>query len=221
MQHNSSLLESVTKMAPTFGYLASAVGVSALTGVVLTQVEQVTSLIQDPTSWLVLLGIVLVATFALLLIVNRANTMLQRVLLVYGYSALMGVAVAGMILKHSLVTVATALGGGVVLFIIMALIGLTTNRNLERVGEFSLYGLIAVIVALFINNYFLVIPGGETTVSFVLIALFMLLTASDVQTIRDTVVKPNATHADHMLGAITLYLNLLNMFGRLLQLGDD
>jgi FtsH-binding integral membrane protein len=98
----------------------------------------------------------------------------------------------------------------------MSFYGYFTRRNLDTLGQYLFVGLIAVVIASIINVFL-----GSSTLGMVVSALaiivFMGLTAYDTQTIREMVSENDATSIE-ILGALSLYLNFINIFLSLLSL---
>ena len=87
-------------------------------------------------------------------------------------------------------------------------------------GQMMFVGLIAIIIASIINIFI-----GSTVMQMVISALaiiiFLGLTAYDTQNIREIVAYENDTGREEVLGALTLYMNFINLFLNLLNLFGD
>ena len=87
-------------------------------------------------------------------------------------------------------------------------------------GQMMFVGLIAIVIASVINIFI-----GSTVMQMVISALaiiiFMGLTAYDTQNIRETVSVDYNTGREEVLGALSLYMNFINLFLNLLQLFGD
>jgi FtsH-binding integral membrane protein len=78
-------------------------------------------------------------------------------------------------------------------------------------------GLIAIIIASIVN-IFIGSTVLQMVISAVAIVVFLGLTAYDTQTIRQIVTRDSDTGREEVLGALSLYLNFINLFLSLLQL---
>ena len=102
------------------------------------------------------------------------------------------------------------------------LYGYTTKRDLSGMGTFLVMGLIGLIVASIVN-IFLGSPAVMFAISVIGVLIFAGLTAYDTQNIKATYVQMAAGGNSEWLGksaimgALSLYLNFLNMFMFLLQ----
>jgi FtsH-binding integral membrane protein len=107
--------------------------------------------------------------------------------------------------------------GASVLFGTLSFYGYFTKRNLESWGSFLLVGLIAVVIASVIN-VFIGSGVGAMVISAIAIIVFLGLTAYDTQRIRELVQWEGSDGRGEVLGALSLYLNFINIFMSLLQL---
>jgi uncharacterized protein len=101
-------------------------------------------------------------------------------------------------------------------FLAMSLYGYRTRTDLSRVGSFLLMGLFGIIIASLVNM-FLASSALQLAISIIGVVVFVGLTAYDTQRIKesdDSVTAGKKT----IMGALTLYLDFLNLFILLLQL---
>jgi FtsH-binding integral membrane protein len=103
-----------------------------------------------------------------------------------------------------------------VLFAVMSGYGYFTKKNLDSMGQFMFIGLIAIIIASIIN-IFIGSTVFQMVISAIAVIVFLGLTAYDTQRIREMVTVENDGRAE-VLGALSLYLNFINIFLSLLQL---
>jgi FtsH-binding integral membrane protein len=107
--------------------------------------------------------------------------------------------------------------GAAILFAVMSGWGYFTKRNLDGVGQFMFIGLIAIIIASIIN-LFIGSTVMATVISALAIIIFLGLTAYDTQKIREIISTGGDTGREEVIGALTLYLDFINLFMNLLQL---
>jgi FtsH-binding integral membrane protein len=135
----------------------------------------------------------------------------------HGFAALMGLSFAMIFVIYTMGSIFTAFMGAAVLFGTMSGYGYFTKQSLDSVGKYAFIALIAICIASIINIFI-----GSTVMQMVISALaiiiFLALTAYDTQQIREIVSDANATVADEISGALTLYLDFINLFINLLQL---
>ena len=102
----------------------------------------------------------------------------------------------------------------------MSLYGYTTKRDLSKFGSFLIMGLIGVIIASIIN-IFLGSSALQFAVSIIGILVFVGLTAWDTQSIKGAYSEHHDAETQQKLavmGALSLYLNFINIFQLLLSL---
>lgn len=137
--------------------------------------------------------------------------------LLHGFAALMGLSFATIFVVYTMGSIMTAFMGGAVLFGVMSFYGYFTRRSLESLGQFLFVGLIAVIIASIIN-LFIGSTVMQMVISAIAIIVFLGLTAYDTQQIREAVSVEDASGTQEVIGALTLYLDFINLFISLLQL---
>jgi FtsH-binding integral membrane protein len=135
----------------------------------------------------------------------------------HGFAGLMGLSFAMIFVIFTMGSIFTAFMGAAVLFGTMSAYGYFTKQSLDSVGKYAFVALIAICIASIINIFI-----GSTVMQMVISALaiviFLALTAYDTQTIREMVSHEDCTVGDEVSGALTLYLDFINLFINLLQL---
>lgn len=137
------------------------------------------------------------------------------------YAALVGITTSAVLIVYTFNSVALAFGITAGMFSSMALYGYFTKADLSSMGNILLMGLWGLVIAMFANMWF---QSSEMQywISIVAVGLFTLLTAYDVQKIKhmgqyllaDAETRGKAS----VLGALTLYLDFINLFIHLVQL---
>ena len=166
------------------------------------------------TKWIVIFA-PLVAVFFISFKMPTASKQTAQLML-HGFAALMGLSFATIFAVYTALSIVQAFLGAACLFLAMTLYGYTTKKDLTSVGSFMFVGLIGIIIASIINIFI-----GSTLMQMVISALaviiFLGLTAYDTQKIREMVMFDNRGNAE-VTGALTLYLDFINLFLSLLQL---
>lgn len=138
----------------------------------------------------------------------------------HAFAGLMGLSFATIFAVYSMGSIFTAFMSAGVLFGVMSGYGYFTKKDLSSMGQMMFVGLIAIIIASIINIFI-----GSTVMQMVISALaiiiFLGLTAYDTQNIREIVAYENDTGREEVLGALTLYMNFINLFLNLLNLFGD
>jgi uncharacterized protein len=138
----------------------------------------------------------------------------------WAFSAVMGLSLASVFLVFTGASIARTFFIAATMFGAMSLFGYTTKRDLSKMGSFLIMGLIGVIIASIVN-IFLGSSALQFAVSVIGIIVFVGLTAYDTQNIKEQY----ADNFDHesqqklaVFGALSLYLNFVNIFQLLLNL---
>lgn len=136
-----------------------------------------------------------------------------------GYAALNGLTLAGILLAYTGESIAATFLVTAGTFGVMSLIGYTTKADLSRVGMIALMGLIGIIVASLIN-IFLRSSGLAWVISIIGVIIFVALTAADTQKIKRLMAQSDDQSIGKLaiMGALTLYLDFINLFLFLLRL---
>jgi len=165
--------------------------------------------------WIVIFA-PLVAILAVSFAVDKFSTSALTVFL-HGFAALMGLSFATIFVVYNMGSIVSAFMGAAVLFAVMSGYGYFTKRDLTGLGSFLFVGLIAIIIASVINIFI-----GSTVFQMVISAIgvivFLGLTAYDTQKIRQIVSVGGDTGKEEVMGALSLYLDFINLFLMLLQL---
>ena len=164
--------------------------------------------------WIVIFA-PLVAVFAIGMNMHKVSYSAAQLML-HGFSALMGLSFATIFAVYTLGSIFTAFMGAAVLFGTMSLYGYFTKKDLTSIGQFMFIGLIAIIIASVIN-IFIGSTAMQMAISAIAVVIFLGLTAYDTQKIREQVSVHNSGNAE-VAGALTLYLDFINLFIALLQL---
>ena len=140
-------------------------------------------------------------------------------LCLHGFAALMGLSFATIFAVFTMGSIVSAFMGAAILFGVMSGYGYFTKQSLDSVGKFMFVGLIAIIIASIVNIFI-----GSTVMQMVISALaiiiFLGLTAYDTQKIREEL-SVQASDVAEVRGALTLYMDFINLFINLLQLFGD
>jgi FtsH-binding integral membrane protein len=137
-------------------------------------------------------------------------------LCLHGFAALMGLSFAMIFAVFTMGSIVSAFMGAAILFAVMSGYGYFTKRSLESMGQFMFIGLIAIVIASIVN-IFIGSSVMATVISALAIIIFLGLTAYDTQRIRE-MISVDTSPAVEISGALSLYMNFINLFINLLQL---
>jgi FtsH-binding integral membrane protein len=203
-------------MGRVYGHMSLAVVVSMLVSYwVGTTPELLQFFFTGVLKWIVIFA-PLAAIFGVSYVLGNNPTKQVAQLCLHGFAALMGLSFAMIFAVFTMGSIVGAFMGAAILFAVMSGYGYFTKRSLDSVGKFMFVGLIAIIIASIVNIFI-----GSTVMQMVISALaiiiFLGLTAYDTQQIRE-MVSVDTSPAVEVSGALTLYMDFINLFLNLLQL---
>jgi FtsH-binding integral membrane protein len=167
--------------------------------------------------WIVIFA-PLVAIFAISFAMEKMDKQGAQLML-FGFSALMGLSFAMIFAVFTMGSIVSAFMGAAILFAVMSGYGYFTKRSLDSLGKFMFVGLIAIIIASIVN-IFIGSSVMQMVISALAIIIFLGLTAYDTQKIREEVSYETNGVAE-VRGALTLYMDFINLFLNLLNLFGD
>ena len=173
-----------------------------------------------PLRWVVLFA-PLAVVFGMGAMINRMSAATAQIVF-YAFAGLMGLSISSIFSIYTDMSIATTFLTTAVAFGGLSLYGYTTKRDLSGMGTFLMMGLIGLIVASIVN-IFLQSSAVQFAVSVIGVLIFAGLTAFDTQRIKNTYLEMAANSDQEWLGksaimgALSLYLDFLNMFMFLLQ----
>jgi FtsH-binding integral membrane protein len=214
-----------TFMASVFSWMGIALAISAVTAYVFGTDSSYMSYLINPTGGMSGLGLVVaIAPLGFVLLMglgfNRlSGTALSILFLVY--SVIMGMSLSFIFMIYTSASITNVFFASAAMFGLMGLVGYTTNTDLTKMGTLLFMGLIGIIIAGLIN-LFVHSSGLSYIISFVAVIVFTGLTAYDVQKLKNigagVEYGTEATSKLSIMGALTLYLDFINLFLALLRL---
>ena len=166
----------------------------------------------------------IIAEFALVFGISAAINRLSlttATLMFVLYSVINGAVLSSIFLIYTLSSIASVFFITAGTFGVMALIGYTTKTDLTSMGKILFMALIGIIIATIVN-IFLKSSGLQMIVSYLGVLIFVGLTAYDSQKIKNMLLMaPDAGEGAQklaLLGALTLYLDFVNLFIYLLRI---
>ncbi len=140
--------------------------------------------------------------------------------LFWAFSVLMGVSLSYIFIVYTDTSIMRVFFITAAMFGAMSLYGYTTKRSLARWGSFLFMGLIGVVIAMVVN-IFLQSSMMHFVISVIGVIVFTGLTAYDTQRIKAVYAESDGQSVmtkKAVMGALSLYLNFINMFIMLLHL---
>lgn len=214
-----SASEINSAMARVYGHMSIAVIVSMMVSYFVgTSPELLEFFFTGMLKWIVIFA-PLAAIFGVSMILANNPSKGIAQLCLHGFAALMGLSFATIFAVFTMGSIVSAFMGAAILFGVMSGYGYFTKQSLDSLGKFMFVGLIAIIIASIVNIFI-----GSTVMQMVISALaiiiFLGLTAYDTQKIREEL-SVEASDVAEVRGALTLYMDFINLFINLLQLFGD
>jgi FtsH-binding integral membrane protein len=212
-----SVSEINSAMSRVYGHMSLAVVVSGIVSYFVgTTPELLQFFFTGATKWIVIFA-PLVAIFGISAVLANNPSKSVAQLCLHSFAALMGLSFATIFAVFAMGSIVSAFMSAAILFGVMSGYGYFTKRSLDSVGKFMFVGLIAIVIASIVNIFI-----GSTVMQMVISALaiiiFLGLTAYDTQKIREAVSVEGDTGREEVIGALTLYMDFINLFINLLQL---
>ena len=218
-------------LANVFLLMFVALGVSALFAWQFSINTQLLSYLIMPTGLTGLGKITLFAPLGFVLIMSFAYQRLSSTALMalfMAYAIINGISFSFILLAFTPGSVLGCFLSASAMFGVMAVMGYTTNQDLTKFGRILMMGVIGVLIAMVIN-YFLHSSQLDYIISIVGVMVFTALTAYDVQKLKrigegleyngeGVAVNANDIKKMSILGALTLYLDFINIFLFLLRM---
>lgn len=214
-------------MLAIYNYMASGVLLSGAVALLVASNAAIRAAFFGATGSPTLLG--WIAVFAPLLLVFAISAGINRFsessvkTLFWVYTALMGVSLSTVLLAYTGVSVARTFFISAAAFGALSLWGYTTKKDLSGFGTFLIMGVVGLVIAMIVNM-FLRSTTMDLVVSGIGVLLFAGLTAYDTQRLKSLYFNEQATAARGkivVMGALTLYLDFINLFLFLLRFMGD
>ena len=201
-----------------YNFMAAGLGLTGLVAYVAVATGFYQQIDGTPLIWLVMLaplGIVLLLGFY----IERMSAGAAQATF-WGYAALMGLSLAGIFMVFTGASIARVFFISAATFAATSLYGYTTRHDLAQFGSFLVMGLIGIVLASLVNIFI-----GSTALQFAIsvigVLVFTGLTAWDTQRIKEVYLASDPGDAlakKALIGALSLYLDFINLFVLLLQL---
>jgi uncharacterized protein len=204
-------------MLRIYNYMASGLALTGIVAYVAAASGFYYQLAQTPLIWLVVLAPVGFAFFFGMRIHAMSYSTAQ--LTFWAFSAVMGLSLSYVFLRYTGASVARVFFITAGTFAAMSLYGYTTKTDLARFGSFLMMGLIGIILASLVN-LFIGSSAIQFAISVIGVVVFVGLTAWDTQRIKETYAETYGSEMagkSAIMGALTLYLDFINLFVLLRQ----
>jgi FtsH-binding integral membrane protein len=214
-----SASEINSAMARVYNYMMLAILNSAVVSYLVSSSPGLMAVLFGTVLKWVILFSPLIAIFVISYFMDKVSKTGAQLML-HGFAALMGLSLSTIFVIYTSSSIVMAFVSSAILFGVMSVYGYFTKKDLSSVGQFMIVGLIAIIIASIVNIF----VGSSvltTVISALAIIIFLGLTAYDTQRIREMVSFNREEDNAEVSGALSLYMNFINIFINLLQLFGD
>lgn len=204
-------------MLAIYNYMASGVLLSGIVALLFASSGLAAQVLTTPLKWVIMLA-PLGFVFGMSLGANRMATSTLRALF-WGFCTVMGLSLSSIFLVFTASSIASTFFATAGAFAGLSLYGYTTKKSLSGMGSFMVMGLIGILIAMLIN-IFLQSSALQLAISILGVVIFAGLTAWDTQRLKQEYYMLQGTEFAGkavVLGALTLYLDFINMFQFLLS----
>ena len=206
-----------TYMLSVYNYMASGVLLTGIVALLFANSSFIVPVMQSPLRWLIMLAplaFIMVLSFG----INRLSTGTAQMLF-WAFATVMGLSMASIFLVFTGESIAMTFFATAAGFAGLSLWGYTTEKDLSGFGTFLIMGVVGLLVAMIINM-FVQSSALQLAISFIGVLLFAGLTAYDTQRIKSLyfhVAGTDMMGKTVIMGALSLYLDFVNMFTFLLN----
>jgi hypothetical protein len=208
-------------MLSVYNYMASGVLLTGIVALLFSQWEGSRALLfgPGPVKYILMLAplaFVMVLSFG----INKLSTAAAQALF-WAFSVVMGLSMASIFFVYTDASIAQTFFATAAAFMGLSLYGYTTKKDLSGFGTFLIMGMFGIIVALLLNAFIFQSSAFSLAISVVGVLVFAGLTAYDTQRIKSMyfyVQGSDMVGKSVIMGALSLYLDFVNMFTFLLNL---
>ena len=215
-------------MLSIYNYMGSGVLLTGIVALLTASTGLAISFASGPLMWIVALS-PLAIVFAMSFGQNRFSTSTLQAMF-WGFAVLMGLSLSTIFLVYTGSSIAATFFATAGAFAGLSLWGYTTKKDISAWGAFLIMGVVGLIIATLLNAFLIGSPGLELAISVLGVLIFAGLTAYDTQRLKNEylqiqslkVTNPGVAAAYPtgkmvVMGALSLYLDFINMFLFLLR----
>ena len=209
-----------TLMRKVYGWMTLALAITGLAAYYVAHTSLIFTILNNPAILLGLIIVELALVFGISAAINKLSLTTATLMFIL-YSVINGVTLSSIFLVYTMTSITQVFLITAGTFGAMAVYGYTTKKDLTSIGKFLFMALIGLIIATIVN-LFMKSTGLDLILSYLGVLIFVGLTAYDSQKIKQ--MCGSFEYADEsaqkmaLLGALTLYLDFINLFIYLLRI---
>ncbi|MBM7556374.1 Bax inhibitor-1/YccA family protein [Halanaerobacter jeridensis] len=199
-----------------FGWMALALGITAVVSMLTIKSGLVRPIVTNP---FIFFGLMIGELIMVVILSGKIQklSLSAAQLIFFAYAALNGLTFSAIFLAYTSTSIVSTFAIAAGIFSFMAVYGYQTEQDLTSFGSYALMGIVGLIIASIVNIflhssmlYWIITYGG--------VILFTGLTAYDTQKIKNLAQSSRASDKIAVLGALSLYLDFINLFIYLLRI---
>ena len=223
LQRSQAQIQVNSFIRSVYNWMAIGLGLTGFVAFYVSNSETVMRLIFG--NQLIFFGLIigeLALVFTISARVNKMQASTATSLFVL-YAALNGATLSAIFLVYTRASITSTFFICAATFIASSIFGMTTKRDLTSMGQFLFMGLIGIVIASVVN-LFMRSSGVSLIISYIGVIVFVGLTAYDTQKLRTMALSQpegldgGTIRKGAILGALTLYLDFINLFLMLLRI---
>lgn len=210
-----------TYMMQVFNYMTVALALSGLVSIGVSMSPALMSVIWGtPLKWVVMFA-PLALSLGFMFLIDKINSSTAKLFL-FVFAAVMGLSLSSIFAIFKMGSIVHVFFISAATFGAASLYGYTTKKDLTSIGSFLIMGALGLVIASVVN-IFLQSSVFSFVVSCLAVLIFTGLTAYDTQDIKNNYDQTSGDEREKagVIGALTLYLDFINIFVNLLQLIGD
>lgn len=219
----ATVVGSNTLLRSVFAWMTLALVITTVASYLFAFTPSLLELLVNETGLTTLAWVVMFAPLGFVLLMSFGFNKLSYPVLIgafLAYAAVTGISLSFIFIIYQIGSIFTVFLSSVALFAVMAIAGYTTKTDLTKMGSLLMIGLVGIIIASVIN-VFMKSDSMSFICSILGVIIFTGLTAWDVQKIKNMAAEDDGSTTFKKLsimGALTLYLDFINIFLYLLRL---
>jgi uncharacterized protein len=219
--HTGVLVNLSSFVSQVYAWMTGGLLVTAAVAWVVSQQQDLATYIRENELFGLLIIVELIVVIALSAFINKMNAFLAGFLFLL-YAVLNGVFFGAFVFAlFEIQSVYAAFAATAGTFAVMTVYGLVTKSDLTKFGSIAIMGLFGLIIGSLVNVFLLQSDSLGMVLTYIGIFIFIILIAFDTQKLKTYAqVAEQEGNATHMaiLGALSLYLDFINLFIRLLAI---
>lgn len=212
-----------------FGWMCAGLFVTAAVAYVLIETSLYEIVMANPLIFLLCAFGELALVFTLSARIQKLSVPAARLIFIL-YSVLNGASMSIILAMYTTASVFFTFLVCAIMFLVMAILGVTVKMDLSRYSSLLIGGLVGIIAASLLNAFIFRSSGIDLLITYAGILIFLGITAYDIQWIKNYAYSfderdldgeyeiNEAVHKIAVIGALNLYLDFINLFLKLLRL---